>query len=268
MSGLMMLMCFPRSSLELHIFPQPPHWWQVWVGDILFLQLRQKMFTAVSLREDSPRGEVEELSALTGDKSWSLFSLCSARFRDCSSPRRFSGNCKSSCRFPLWTFKPRFDLEENSHWSHLNCSSLGPGLWLGWDVKRWWCCSSLLQHKAAWWQSPFLHQALVVGKESLQSFLLTCLLPRLFWGRQRWMGKTGSWLQRSSDFPFVVLQHERALFPLFDHLLPAWEEWGIHKGQSHTTWLHTRHFHLQRLPEIIRFCVWVFACILFSAKDS
>ena len=118
MSGCTVLVWLPRSSLELHIFPHPPHWWQVWFGDICFRQLWQKMFTAVSLI------------------SWSSISLCSERFKDLSrsSLRRFSGNCKSLCCFPLWTFKPRFDFEENPHWSHLNGSSFGPGHWLGGDV--------------------------------------------------------------------------------------------------------------------------------------
>ena len=38
--------------------------------------------------------------------------------------------------------------------------------------RRWG--SSLLQHEATGWQSFLLHQALVIGKECLHSFLLVC----------------------------------------------------------------------------------------------
>ena len=60
-----------------------------------------------------------EWSALNTDEHSSLFSLSSEMFREFSSspPRRPSGVWISLWLLPMWTFKPRFDLEEKLHWS-------------------------------------------------------------------------------------------------------------------------------------------------------
>ena len=44
MSGWMVLLCWARSSLELHIFPHPAHWLQVWLKLPKLLQLLQNIF--------------------------------------------------------------------------------------------------------------------------------------------------------------------------------------------------------------------------------
>ena len=79
--------------------------------------------------------ESSEWSALTSDESLSLVWLSCEMSKEfsCSSPRRLStGICWSFSLWllPVWTFKPRLDLEEKSQRSHLKGISLLPGLWL------------------------------------------------------------------------------------------------------------------------------------------
>ena len=79
--------------------------------------------------------------------SSSRSSLCSERLKDSSrSSRRISAACWTLWFLPTWTFRPRCETEEKSHWSHLKPAFL---------------CD--------------LHQALVIGNKILQPFLLAPL---------------------------------------------------------------------------------------------
>ena len=152
---------------------------------------------------------------LEGDRSAtregasSLWWLWWERFKELSSwssQSSCSGSCESLWLLPLWTFKPRSDLEDKSHWSHLNCFSLGPGLW----VKVEEVGEVLAAHEATGGRSLILHQALLIGKKWLQLLLLVCFPPLLLWWRWRgpWLGKRGCQfgrLQRRSNLSFTML---------------------------------------------------------------
>ena len=116
----MMLMCFPRSSLELHIFPQPPHSWHITPvtgaeNVCLFVSLIENIGEDSSLLVSKRGRQRGSLSCLRGSGVVGFFVW----------------------DFPTWIFKPSSNLKMLPHWSHLTTfSAVETVFWKEW-INDW-----------------------------------------------------------------------------------------------------------------------------------